>query len=244
VPQVGAINVFESAAGTVYHGLTVSARRRMTRGLYFRMAYTWAKALDDGQDALVVGRPAVVENSFAPQDERARSVTDQRHRFVFSWVVEPKPFHREHPTLKLLFNNWKVSGVVTLGSGRPVNARVIGDANRDGNTVNDRLPGFRRNAFTGPDYATTNLRLSRRFQVTDRLRLELLAESFNVLNRTNRRVDISDDGFLNSAANFVAVRRTVGGQRYPAHYRRLGGFLTPTNAYAPRQVQFSIRFNF
>jgi hypothetical protein len=57
VPQLGAINVFESAASSIYHGLTVSVRRHMTSGLYFRLAYTWAHALDDGQDALVAGRP-------------------------------------------------------------------------------------------------------------------------------------------------------------------------------------------
>ncbi len=244
IPQLGAINVFESAAGSVYHGLTFSARRRMTRGFYFRVAYTWAQAIDDGQDALVVGRPATVENAFAPQSERGRSVTDQRHRFVLSWVVEPKPFHREHPMFKLLLNDWRIGGVVTLGSGRPINARVLGDANRDGNTANDRLPGFRRNAFTGPDYATTDLRLTRRFPIGDRLRLELVAESFNLFNRANKRVEIGDDGFENSAAIFVAERRTVGGRRYPAHYRRLGGFLTPTNAYAPRQVQFALRISF
>ena len=32
-----------------------------------------------------------------------------------------------------LFNNWKSSGVVTIGSGRPISATVTGDANQDGN---------------------------------------------------------------------------------------------------------------
>ncbi|MGE0405067.1 MAG: TonB-dependent receptor [Candidatus Korobacteraceae bacterium] len=244
VPQLGAVNVFESAASSVYHGLTLSARRRMTNGLYFRSAYTWAKAIDDGQDALVVGRPATVQNSFEPQSERGLSVTDQRHRFVFSWIAEPRPFHRENPLLGKLFNDWVVSGVVTLGSGRPVNARVVGDPNGDANSGNDRLPGYRRNSFTGPDYATTSLRLKRRFLLRERVRLELLAESFNLFNRVNQRVDLSDDGFLSSAATFVSQQRTAGGRRYPAHYRRNGNFLSPSNAYAPRQVQFSLRVTF
>ncbi|HEV2114469.1 MAG TPA: TonB-dependent receptor, partial [Terriglobales bacterium] len=46
IPQLGAINVFESAATSTYHGLTVSLRRRMTHGLYFRVAYTYAHAID------------------------------------------------------------------------------------------------------------------------------------------------------------------------------------------------------
>ncbi|HVZ61467.1 MAG TPA: TonB-dependent receptor [Terriglobales bacterium] len=244
IPQLGSIDVFESAASSVYHGLTVSARRRMTRGLYFRLAYTWAKAIDDGQDALVVGRPATVENAYSPQSERGLSVTDQRHRFVFSWIAEPRLFHRGNPALMAIFNHWTIGGVVSAGSGRPVNARVLGDANGDGNTSNDRLPGYRRNSFTGPTYSTTDLRLKRRFPLTGRLNLELLAESFNLFNQANKRLDITDDGFVNSAASFVSQQRTVSGIRYPAHYRRDNGFLVPTNAYAPRQVQFSARLIF
>jgi len=244
ISQLGAVTVFESAAGSVYHGLTLSARRRMHRGLGFRVAYTWARAIDDGQDALVVGRPATVENSYAPQQERGLSATDQRHRFVAAVTAAPQPFHRDRPALRWMFNDWRIAGVVTVGSGRPLSARVLGDANRDANSYNDRLPGYSRNAFTGPDYATTNLRLTRRFVLRDRYKLELLAESFNLLNRANRRVEISDDGFLNTAATFVQQDVTVGGKQYPASFRASRGFLSPTSAYAPRQVQFAVRMSF
>jgi hypothetical protein len=44
--------------------MTVSLNKRMSRGLYFRLAYTWAHAIDDGQDALVAGQPATVQNSY------------------------------------------------------------------------------------------------------------------------------------------------------------------------------------
>ena len=55
----------------------------------------------------------------------------------------------------------KLSSVLTYGSGRPIDATVAGDANQDGNTYNDRLPGYRRNAFIGPDYSTTDFRVTR-----------------------------------------------------------------------------------
>lgn len=244
VPQLGSVNVFETAASSYYHGLTLSARRRMTRGLYFRVAYTWAKAIDDAQDALVVGRPATVQNSYAPSTERGRSTTDQRHRLMISWSAQPRPFHRDHPLLSAIFNNWKASGVTTFGTGRPINARVAGDANEDGNTSNDRLPGVARNSYTGPDYMTTDLRLTRILNSFGRFRLEISAESFNLLNRVNRRVDISDDGFENAAATFVEQDKAAGGKRYPAHFRVSSKFLTPTNAYAPRQLQFALRLKF
>jgi hypothetical protein len=99
IPQLGAIDVFESAASSVYNGMTVSIRRQMTSGLYFRLAYTFAHAIDDGQDALVAGRPALVQNTYDANAERGPSVTDQRHRLVFSWIADPHPFHRGQDVL-------------------------------------------------------------------------------------------------------------------------------------------------
>ncbi|HXZ26431.1 MAG TPA: TonB-dependent receptor [Terriglobales bacterium] len=244
IPQVGSIDVFQSAASSVYYGVTVSVRRRMTRGLYFRVAYTWAQAMDSGQDALVAGRPANVQNAYAPQLERGPSVTDQRNRFVAAWVWEPAFFHHDRPTAGKLFNDWKFSGVVTVGSGRPINARIYGDANQDDNSDNDRLPGYRRNSFLGPDYFTTDLRLGRVLHLQGRWQMELLVEAFNVFNRTNQRVTISDDGFLNAAGQFVPLPVTAGGTEYPGSYQQSSSFLVPTQAYAPRQVQVAVRVKF
>src|SRR5205823_4722962 len=86
------------------------------------------------------------------------------------------------------------STVVMVGSGRPVNARVIGDPNQDDNSGNDRLPGLGRNSLLSPNYASTDMRLTRRIYAGDRVKLELLAEFFNLLNRDNRRVNSTDDG--------------------------------------------------
>jgi hypothetical protein len=243
IPQVGAIDQFESAVSSVYHGLTVSARRRMRNGLFFRVSYTWAKAIDDGQDAPFTAPPAV-QNSAQPSAERSVSSIDQRQRFVAAWVWAPNLFDREQPLLKRLFNDWTIAGTVTYGSGRPFNARILGDANRDTNSSNDRLPGRPRNAFYGPDYLTTDLRLTRRLFVRDRITVDLLVESFNVMNRPNKRLTISDNDFQNSAGRFVFGRNVQGGTAYPAQYETRSGFLEPTNAYAPRQAQLGVKVKF
>lgn len=243
-PQLGSVTVFESAANSEYYGFTFSARRRMYRGMSWRVAYTWGHAMDDGQDALVAGSPSNVQNSYAPQSEWGPSVTDQRQRFVAAFVAQPNPFHRDHPWLRMALNQWRFSGVTTIGTGRPVSARAFGDLNQDGNDSNDRLPGYRRNAFTGPDYATLDLRLLRTFPVRNQMRLEISAEGFNVTNRNNARLDVSDDGFTGTAGAFVIDTKTVSSVRYPAYFSKSSGFLTPTNAYAPRQVQFAVRIRF
>src|SRR6185437_3453096 len=241
IPQLGSINVFESAASSVYHGATLSVRRRMTSGVYFMLAYTFAHAIDDGQDALVAGRPATVQDSYAPNLEKGPSVTDQRQRFVFSFVLLPKPFHRDHELLGMFFTNWKASGVFPYGSGRPVSATVTGDANQDGNNSNDRLPGVSRNSLLGPDYSTTDMRLTRRLYAGDRVKLELMVESFNLLNRNNQRVQITPDGFQSNSTQFVQTDKAIGINIFPAQYRVPSSFLRVTDAYAPRQIQLALK---
>ncbi len=85
----------------------------------------------------------------------------------------------------------------------PANAAVSGDPNQDGNTSNDRLSKYGRNAFIGPDYASMDMRLTRKMDLGGRYHLELTAESFNIFNRDNKRDDISDSGYYNAAGQFI-----------------------------------------
>jgi hypothetical protein len=243
ISQLGAIDQFESAASSLYHGMTVSAGRRMSGGAFFRLAYTWAHAIDNGQDALVAGAPATVQNSYAP-NEKASSVTDQRHRLTVSAIEEPRSFALGSSFIDAIVNHWKISGTMTYGSGRPANATVSGDPNQDGNTTNDRLSGYARNAFLGPDYASVDVRLSRQLNFGPRIHLALTGESFNLLNRDNKRYGLSDNGYLNSSGQFVQFSQRAGGTYYPAYYQQPTSFMKPLSAFAPRQMQFSMRLNF
>ncbi len=246
IPQLGVINSFESSSSSVYNGMMVSVKRQVGQGMYFQVAYTLSKAMDDGPDALVVGRPGNVQNSYDTSAERGYSANDQRNRFVLGWVGEPRKFELSQQWLNGLVNHWKFSSIVTFASGRRLNATIASDPNGDGNIYNDRLPSNDRNAFTGTDYFSTDLRVTRHLIFRERAKLDLMVESFNVTNRTNKRVQISDDGFFNSAGQFVAYSNLVqaNGKYYPGQYQVNKTFLYPTNAYAPRQVQVALRFNF
>ncbi len=244
ISQLGTINSLQSESSSVYNGLTISLKRQVAHGLFLRIGYTFAKAIDDGQDALVVGRPGNVQNAYAVNLERGLSVTDQRHRVVAAGVLQPPKLDTGSDWLNRVANGWQLSNVLTYGSGRPINATIAGDINQDGNTYNDRLPGYRRNAFIGPDYFTTDFRLTRNLHTGERLRWQFLVESFNTFNRTNAQVTISDDGFLNSAGQFVAYSTQVATKVYPGQFLKSSDFLNPNSAYAPRQVQFSIRSSF
>ena len=244
IAQLGAINEFQSAASSYYNGATLSINRRVSRGTYLRLSYTYAHAIDDGQDALVAGQPVTVQNSYDPSAERGPSVTDQRQRLVVAFSAEPHPFHRGQELLGHIFNDWKISSVVNYGSGRPFSATVAGDPNQDGNDLNDRLPGYSRNAFTGPDYTTTDLRLTKLVRLGERCKLNLVAESFNLLNRDNQRVTITSNGLVNSATTFVTNSVTANIAPYPGYYQLPTNFMKPTAAYAPRQVQLSLKLVF
>ncbi len=244
IAALGTIDEFQSAASSNYSGATLSINRRVAHGTYTRLSHTYARAIDDGQDALVAGQPATVQNSYNPNSERGPSVTDQRHRFVFALSLEPRPFHRGHELLGRFFNDWRFSSVVNYGSGRPVNATVSGDPNQDGNDLNDRLPGYTRNAFTGPDYATADLRVTRSIRFGERYKLNLMAEAFNLTNRDNQRVAITSNGMVANASTFVQSSVNVNTAPYPGYYELPNNFMKPNAAYAPRQVQLAMKFTF
>jgi len=244
IAQLGTIDEFQSAASSNYNGATLSINRRVAGGSYLRLSYTYARAIDDGQDALVAGQPATVQNSYDPNAERGPSVTDQRHRLVVAISAEPHPFHRGQEFLGHLFNDWKFSTVVNYGSGRPVNATVTGDPNQDGNDLNDRLPGYVRNAFTGPDYSTTDLRITRVLPFGERYKLNFMAESFNLFNRDNQRVAITSNGMIATASSFVQNSVTATLAPYPGYYQLPNNFMRPNAAYAPRQIQLGLKFVF
>jgi len=80
-----------------------------------------------------------------------------------------------------------------------------------------------RNTGRGFDFASFDLRLSRRFQISNRINLELLAEGFNLLNRANYSVP------NNTFGNGTVAVATLAGR-----LRRL----------IPRQVQVGFRLGF
>ena len=46
-PRYSNANLIQTGGSSSYHGLTIQADRRMSRGLLFNLNYTWAKGLTD-----------------------------------------------------------------------------------------------------------------------------------------------------------------------------------------------------
>lgn len=85
---------------------------------------------------------------------------------------------------------WKfqVSGIFRAQSGFHFSQTFVGgfiDPDGDGNTNGIDVRNARRNGFTAPAFANLDLRFTKRFDIGDRVKIDLFYEMFNVFNRQN-----------------------------------------------------------
>jgi hypothetical protein len=148
------------------------------------------------------------------------SDNDQRHRLVISGSFQTPEGKADG--LQKALHGFQLSYIFTYASRLPFNILLGSDRNFDTNN-NDRPVGVGRNTGRGFDFASLDMRLSRRFQITERVGLDVLAEGFNLFNR----------------ANFGVPNNTFGSGATP-----LATFGQPTAAFDPRQFQFGLKVSF
>jgi outer membrane receptor protein involved in Fe transport len=183
------VSLFESTADSRYNGLAVELKRRFSRGFQFIAAYTFSSAKDNKPDQtmVVVGTDDVkgLQNNLDISGDYGRSDLDIRHRLVFSPVYEIGRVAKDNSVASALLSNWTFSGIATLQSGFAYSATITGDANRDGNSATDRVPGTARNGFTTPSIYIFDTRVTKSFMFGEKYKLSLVAEAFNLFNRSN-----------------------------------------------------------
>jgi hypothetical protein len=218
-PRFANVSRFESSADSYYDGMVVSFKRRLSRWAQTRVSYTFSKAIDDAGNAFFFSP----QDSFNLRDERGLADNDQRHRLAVSGSFEaPAPGSNDRATRRAL-SGFQLSYIFQYGSRLPFNVVTGTDRNNDTN-VNDRPEGLGRNTGRGFDFASLDLRLSRRFVLGERLNVETIVEGFNVLNRANLQLP---NNTLNAASPSTLL-----------------SFGRPTAADSPRQIQFGLRLNF
>jgi hypothetical protein len=125
--EVGNFQQVQSTAQSTYNSLQMSLTRRLSRGLQFLAAYTFAKSIDNAAGGsastgdTVDGFPGRA-NQFDNRANRGVSDFDRTHRFVLSYLWDlPRPAFAERSTVgRLLFSNWQVAGIITAMSGVPL----------------------------------------------------------------------------------------------------------------------------
>ncbi len=136
------ITAFKNIGNSTYHGLATEFSRRFSRGLLFKGAYTWSKAIDDStadlfSTLLSPRRPQDFQNM---RPERSRSFLDRTHRFSFTWVYEA-PWLKNNGNwfAKNLAGNWVISGTYIAESPQYATVQSGRDANLNLDSAPDRV---------------------------------------------------------------------------------------------------------
>jgi hypothetical protein len=176
-PTRGELEQLISAGNSFYRGMTLELRKQFGAGFGFRAGYTLSSLIDDG---VVNTSDALIPGDF--RAERARSLLDRRHRFVFSGTFS--------------LGGFQLSPIWRVASGAPFNITLGGvDRNLD-DVSNDRpnhsfsLPpigqsgNLPRNAGRGPGLFLLDLNVTQEIRVSERVRIRPSVEFDNVLNKT------------------------------------------------------------
>jgi hypothetical protein len=154
---------------------------------------------------------------------------------------------------RFVANGWVLSSIVTLASGHPAQANISGTPSPldGGLTAGDssnasvnagRAGWLPRNPVIAPGYGDWDLRLAREFRITERVKLSLLGELFNVTNHTNI-LSVNTTAFTYSAAGSGACAGHANACMVPSP-TWLAPTATSSLIFGPRQVQISGRITF
>jgi hypothetical protein len=209
-PNFGNNSQYSSLGDSRYNGVHVSFIGRPARWGSYRISYAYSKAFDNVGEFFF---SSPIDNFNIWQDY-GRSDDDQRHRLVFNGTLQAP-------------GGFQLSGMLQYYSALPFNI-TAGSNTVQGTAARPMVNGafIPRNAGTGFDLVNVSARLSRTFRLSERVRMQALAEGFNALNRVNG----------------VTLNGTFGAGAYPAN--PLPTFRQVTSVADPRTLQLALRVSF
>ena len=219
---IGNVSQYSPAADSHYDGAHIQFVQRPVKWGYYRAVYTYSKALDDVSEFFF----SAPMNNYNIWQDYGRSDDDQRSRIAFEGTVHTS-LENASDTLGHLTHGWQFTTSFTGYSPLPFNITtgantVQGTGARP--TVNGNY--ISRNAGEGHAILNLGFRLSRTFTVTERLRLQALAEMFNALNHVN----------------VATLNGVFGTGTYPTNPSATFKQITAVND--PRSAQFGLRLSF
>jgi hypothetical protein len=253
ISPFGSINAQVSDGNSNYNAANFELRKRFSRNYQFLASYTWSHAIDDSSDLQTLLLP---QNNRNFRAERADSLFDQRHRFVFSGVLIAPGSWRSGEGVRRFLADFVVAPIFEISSGRPFNILSGVDTNNDQSNQTDRpsvlangqlcVPGttgctplivggefatgdLGRSRGITHGYSSLDLRVTRAVRFGERIRLDVIAEGFNLFNRFNQA----------AASPFITDVNAFNQRDSSGHY-----FSVPTASFDPRQFQFGLKLNF
>ena len=247
----GAETAIFSGANSNYQALSVQLNHRMRHNIQFGANYTWAHALDFGQNESTFSD---TNDLFAPnniQGEYGNSIYDVRHRFVVNAVAN-SPWKKDG-WLGYLTNDWTLAPIFQFQTGLPFSLTTSGNApggvsggiNGSGGAF--RIDTIGRNTFRFPSTYVQDLRLSKTVKFQERYSVELLADAFNLANHTNV-TGVSTNGY-SVGTSATSTTSCGSAATSPCLVFNSTSFGVPNAAnsnftYSPRQLQLGVRIKF
>jgi len=246
-PRYQRIIQAENGGQSWYNGLVVQLNKRFSHGLQGSVAYTWSHAIDmgnigAGSDALFFDTLRTYANGSFSADKGSSSL-DQRHRLVLSSIWSPTFSKSQSVLARYLINGWQLSQITTIASpffATPtVNVSSLPFTGASfTNTLNGfggstRVPFLPFNYLEVDNIYRVDARISRELPFTERIRMWLNFEAFNLFN-TVSNTGVNTQAY--SSANGILTPTPglgVGNQSQ--------GFPDGTNA---RRAQVSLRLIF
>ena len=242
----------ENAVNSYYNGLSVQLNKRFSHGFQAAASYTWSHEIDDGQtyaqsnNTLWLSSPTYWLNNGNYLGDRGTGALDQRHRFVFAWVASPTFTHRDGGFFKYVVNNWELSNITTLASGHPYGSPQIyvtdtpvtgmySNSTVNGSGLSYRVPWLPVNSYMLPAFYRADARLSKIIPITERYKVAL---SFDVFNLTNSWVATG----YNSSRAYQEAKGVITAS--PSLLYIPSGDAIPPDGTLARRMQVGIRFTF
>lgn len=237
-PRFDAIYQLENSASSTYNGFTLTLNKRYSHDAALLASYTVSRTTDDASD--FDEQPA---NPYDLRAERALSGHHVGQRFVVSALFEigeEEDGERRAQSggkgrkglLRELLSDIEVAPIIAISSGRPVNALTGADDNLGhAFPLAARPAGLGRNSLRTPGFFNVDLRVVKYISLggftpyssSGTRRLDFVIEFFNLFNHPN----------------VVSLNPVYGPGARPSVT-----FGVPVQVAAPRQLRFSIDFEF
>ena len=236
----GSMTSIFSGVNSNYNAFAIQLNHNMSHNVQFGANYTWAHALDFGQNESTFTDTNDLLNPSCLQCEYGNSSFDVRQRFTVNAVLD-SPW-KVKGWAGYLANGWELAPIFQAQTGLPYSLLTSGTPTGGlGSSINgsggaNRLLETGRNTYRYPNTYVVDMRLSKSFQITERVNLQFLAESFNLANHLNV-TGINNTGYIIGSVAGVPTLT----------FNAPFGTVTNANsnfAYSTRQVQIGAKLRF
>ena len=209
-PNFGNILQLNTIGTSNYNALQTILRTRAWHGLSSQFAYTWAHALDQISEY----RGQILDDAFNRHFDYGNSDFDTRNLFTISMTYDvPKAPWATSTWSKRAFNDWQISSVMNWHSGQPSDEGRLGldligkpyagishkfdpsfgvqwwnpaaFCSPGGSACPGATDNLSRNKFYGPGFGDVDLSFIKNIPITERVKIPLRADFFNLFNRIN-----------------------------------------------------------